>query len=164
MTRSTDFAAGAWRISRRLTVFALGLALISLAQQGSSAGVYRWVDDQGKVHYGDRPPSKDKARPIEMESAPAPAPDDHERRARTRRLLDAMESERDREKKQAAQAKAEKTRRERNCEVARRHVTLYQRANKISRVGADGNRIYLSDEERDQALTHARSQVDSWCK
>lgn len=164
MTRSSDIAAGAWRISRRLAVFALGLALISLAQQGSSAGVYRWVDDQGKVHYGDRPPSKDKATPIELESAPAPAPDDHERKAKTQRLLDAMESERNREKEQAAQARAVKARRERNCEVARRHVTLYQRANKISRVGADGERTYLSDEERDQALTHARSLVDRWCK
>ncbi|MDX1528801.1 MAG: DUF4124 domain-containing protein [Gammaproteobacteria bacterium] len=164
MTRSTDSAARASRFLRRLAVVALGLALISLAQQGSSAGVYRWVDDQGKVHYGDRPPSKDKARSIEIESAPAPAPDDHERRAKTRRLLDAMESERNREKEQAAQAKAEQARRERNCEVARRHVTLYQRANKISRVGAEGKRTYLSDEERNQALIHAQSLVDRWCK
>ncbi len=164
MTRSTDIAAGASRTLRRLAVFALGVALMALAHQGLSAGVYRWVDDQGKVHYGDRPPSKDKAKSIEVESAPAPEPDDGERRAKTRRLLDAMESERNREKEQAAQDKAEKARRERNCEVARRHVTLYQRANKISRVGADGERTYLSDEERDQALTHARSLVDRWCK
>lgn len=149
---------------RRLPVFVLGVALMALAHQGVSAGVYRWVDDEGKVHYGDRPPGKDKATPIELESAPAPDPDDDERRAKTRRLLDAMESKRDRENEQAAQAKADKARRERNCEIARRHVTLYQRANQISRVGADGERTYLSDEERDQALTHARSLVDRWCK
>lgn len=164
MTCSTDIAAGASRFLRRLPVFALGVALMALAHQGVSAGVYRWVDDEGKVHYGDRPPGKDKATPIELESAPAPAPDDDERRAKTRRLLDAMESKRDRENEQAAQAKADKARRERNCEIARRHVTLYQRANQISRVGADGERTYLSDEERDQALTHARSLVDRWCK
>ncbi len=163
MTCFSDIADGASRFLRSLPVFALVVALIALAQQGLSAGVYRWVDDQGKVHYGDRPPSEDKAKPIELESAPVPEPDDDERRAKTRRLLDAMESERNREKEQAAQAKAEKARRERNCQVARRHVALYQRANKISRVGAEGERTYLSDEERDQALTHARSLVDRWC-
>ena len=135
---------------------------MALAHQGSSAGAYRWVDDQGKVRYGDRTPSKDEAKPIEVESAPAP--DDDGRRVKSRRLTAAVESNRNREKAQAAQTEAEIARREHSCEVARHHVALYQRVNKIFRVGADGGKKYLSAEERDQALTHARSLVNRWCK
>ena len=129
-----------------------------------NAGAYRWVDEQGKVHYGDRPPSKNKATPVELRPAPPPGRDDGERRAKTRRLLDALESERKREKQQAAKAEAEKAHGERNCKTARRRVALFQRAGKISRAGPDGERTYLSDEERDQALAHARSLVARWCK
>jgi hypothetical protein len=37
---------------------ALSLALIlATASAGAAAQAYRWVDENGKVHYGDRPPS-----------------------------------------------------------------------------------------------------------
>ena len=32
------------------------LALAALLATGAQAQYYRWVDEQGKVHYGDRPP------------------------------------------------------------------------------------------------------------
>ncbi len=149
---------------KRLAILALGAALVIYLEAGLAAGVYRWVDEQGKVHYGDRPPKKEASTPIEIESAPVPAPDDDERRRKTRRLLEAIESERDRNKQEEAQAKADKARQETNCRSARRRVELFQRANNISRRGPDGERTYLDEKEREQALAQARSLVDRWCK
>src|SRR3990172_2259568 len=41
---------------------ALSLALIlATASAGAAAQAYRWVDEKGKVHYGDRPPSTARA-------------------------------------------------------------------------------------------------------
>jgi hypothetical protein len=40
---------------RRLAGIAAGW-LIALACQASASGIYQWRDDQGKLHFGDRPP------------------------------------------------------------------------------------------------------------
>ncbi len=152
------------RCCRQRLALAVGIISMTIFQAGFAAGVYRWVDGHGKVHYGDRPPSNEESTRIEVKSAPEPVPEDRQRRMRTRRLLDALESERDREKQEAVQAKAEKARQESNCQTARRQVALYQRANNISRPGPDGERSYLSDEERSQVLARARVRVDQWCK
>lgn len=148
----------------RFLALALGIAALTAVGPGLAAGVYRWVDEGGDVHYGDRPPGKEGAMRIEIEAAPAPAPEDARRRAKTQRLLDALQSERNRQQAEAAQANADKARRERNCQAARRRVALYQRANNVSRRGSDGERVYLSDEERAQALAQARTIVGQWCR
>jgi murein DD-endopeptidase MepM/ murein hydrolase activator NlpD len=45
------------RMSRRLPTFAVAVLLALLSLGAMAAGqVYRWVDQQGRVHYGDRPP------------------------------------------------------------------------------------------------------------
>jgi hypothetical protein len=149
---------------RQLLALALGIASMAVLQARLAAGVYRWLGEDGKVHYGDKPPSTEESTPVEIESAPAPPPDDGERRVKTQRLLDALESEREREKHEAAQARAEKARQQGNCQSARRQLGLCQRANSIFRPGPEGERIYLSDEERGQALARARALIREWCK
>ena len=71
------------------------------------AEVYRWVDPDGQVHYGERPPPQG-ARKIELpeasESSPQPDREAAERRARQQRLLDAYEHERGRKLAAAADA------------------------------------------------------------
>jgi len=142
----------------------LGLTVFTVAQAVLAAGVYRWVDEQGKVHYGDRPPGEANFAPVEIEAAPTPAPENERRKAKTQRLLDALESERAQAQAKAAQAEAEQARKARNCEAARRQVAFYERANSLFRRGPDGKRLYLSDEERARTQSQARSLVDKWCK
>jgi Domain of unknown function (DUF4124) len=43
---------------------ALALAML-LAAVAAHARVYPWIDEQGKVLYGERPPAGAKARPVE---------------------------------------------------------------------------------------------------
>lgn len=163
MAKIEAITSGESRYRHRLSALALGVALITAFETTLADGVYRWVDEQGEVHYGDRLPSAEESTRLKIKSAPVPAPGDDERRARTRRLLDAFESERERNKQKAAQAKAEKVRREQNCQSARRQVTLVERANGMFVRGPDGKRSYLNDKERDLALERARGLVDRWC-
>jgi glutaredoxin len=48
-------------IPRLLLLLPLTLAL---AGQPACAQPYKWVDAQGRTHYGDRPPAEAKARPV----------------------------------------------------------------------------------------------------
>jgi hypothetical protein len=38
----------------------LSLALLLITSPGHAQGVYKWVDAQGKTHYGEQPPANDK--------------------------------------------------------------------------------------------------------
>jgi uncharacterized protein DUF4124 len=46
------------------------LALL-LGTPVTAGGLYKWVDDQGGVHYSDKPPEKGKARELEVPPSPS---------------------------------------------------------------------------------------------
>lgn len=49
-----------------LTRLFLLLCLLSLSVLPVSAEIYRWVDAEGRVVYGDDPPAKSKAKPVNL--------------------------------------------------------------------------------------------------
>lgn len=128
-----------------------------------AGGVYKWVDEHGKVHYGDRPPAAAAATEVEIEDGQAPTATDTERRDKTRRLLDAIESERKQEQQAADRERARSAQRERNCAISKRRVEILQRANSVSVTGDDGKRKYLDDQARAAALVRAKQLVREWC-
>lgn len=46
--------------------YALALALLLTGSHAESGEVYRWVDEAGTVHFGDRPPQTAQSQRIEM--------------------------------------------------------------------------------------------------
>lgn len=142
------------------TVLAVGLLTVSTAYPD---GVYKWVDGNGNVHYGDRPPATAAPTEVEIEKSPVPTATDERRREKTRRLLDAMESERERKKEARARELAQSAKRKRNCAIAKRRVEILQRGNSIAVTGKNGERTYLDDEARANALARARELVRQWC-
>src|SRR5204863_2929651 len=63
-------------------LFAVSLVLLAAAMNVNAADVYRWVDENGGVHYGDKVPDamKQKAQPVDVAGGPTrdadrPAPE-----------------------------------------------------------------------------------------
>ena len=140
--------------------------------------VYKWVDAGGKIHYSDQPPP-DGATPQGTLRTPKPAAappvaadgeggaavspipktaaeQDMEFR---KRRLEAAEAETKRQ--QEAQAAEEK---KRNCAQARNRLAAFEAGGRISKYGAGGEVIYLSDEEIAREAGEARKVAESWCK
>ena len=72
------------------------IALIVLLFSTSlSAEVFRWVDENGKVHFGDRPPMGQKTETLDLPKGPdqsqAPLVSDEERKLRQRKLVKMLE-------------------------------------------------------------------------
>lgn len=42
---------------------------------GVSAEIYKWLDEQGRVHFGDRPPAEKKQEPVQLEINTYSAPE-----------------------------------------------------------------------------------------
>jgi len=134
----------------------------------ASAVVYKWVDAQGKLQYGDRPPDGVHAEVVEMlgnhaarsvQSRPAefPAnstsPPKSPARAPTTQDVSAQQAVAD----DVAQA------RDKQCADAQaRYKTLIE-GRKLYKAGADGEREYLTSAEIDSERLNAKRDVDSIC-
>jgi hypothetical protein len=141
------------------------LLLLVWTTSASAAGVYKWVDEQGRVHYGERPPARAQAQEIEVRQAPPPLPaeDEAARRDNQQRLLRAFEEEREQKKAQKQKSQEEEAKRERQCAVARDRVRRYETVARVYDLDNQGNRRILSDEERAATEAQARQEVARWC-
>ena len=141
---------------KRLLVLAALLAWSGMA----SAVVYKWVDAQGKVQYGDRPPDGVKAEVVELlvpHSNPAPA-----RAAPVSSGPDKQQpSVTDAEKAKVAQD-VQQTRDKQCTEAQERYKKLIE-GRRLYKEGANGEREYLSSEQIDQERLNARRDIDQTC-
>ncbi|OGS92614.1 MAG: hypothetical protein A2Z95_07220 [Gallionellales bacterium GWA2_60_18] len=149
--------------------------LMLLYSAGSFAALNKWVDGKGKVHYSDQePPANVKAqilRPTVTEEAPAetgaateettPAETmtDAEREAESRR----QQLEKEAADKKAAQEKAKADARKLNCEVSQQNLRTMQSDLRLSEINAEGERVYLSDEQRRQKIEKIKQNIEEYC-
>ncbi len=141
--------------------------LIALLSAATVAGaeIHRWVDADGAVHFGERPPPGVESQQMELErNAPKPDPELAESRRRQERLMRVMDEEqreRDAVREQERQRKAA-TRR--NCEIARRHLEGQRTAGYLYEEMPNGERRILSDAERAASTARAEAEVAKWCR
>ena len=145
---------------RAPSVIALGLLLLC----GASARgeIYKCADATGAVQFSDRPCSGVSTY-IGKKTAPPPAQEPDEQLQKTRRLLDAMQQEREQAKREQAQQKAAAEKRKHECLNARDDLRNITQAGHLYRLDEEGNRVILSDEERNRATEAARARVAQWC-
>ena len=51
---------------QRFPLVALLLFFTALSSANTSAEIYKWVDENGKVHFGDAPPTSKKAQSVDL--------------------------------------------------------------------------------------------------
>ncbi len=138
--------------------------VLTLASAFATAEVYKWVDADGNVHYGDRPPAAGvDARSMPPPPAPAEDADQEQRSLKQRRLLEAFEAERAERDRAEADAAAAKAQRTQKCERARRQLAVLERANIVYTTDESGARAYMSDGERREIATNARVWIGKNC-
>ncbi|WP_127474729.1 DUF4124 domain-containing protein [Sulfurivermis fontis] len=146
----------------RLTLLLMSVCLAP----AFAAGVYKWVDEQGQVHFGERPPARAQAQELQLKvlpAAPAATPTEAERRDNEQRLLRAFEEERELKKAQEEQSRKEQAQRERNCILARDRLRRYRSAGSLYNLDQQGNRVTLGENERAAAEQRAEQDVARWC-
>ncbi len=147
----------------------LGASLLASAA-ALAGGVYKWVDENGKTHYGDRPPASTSSQSVKVKpsTSTGQAPlSEAERAARRRQLLftfEAERAERANKRAQEKQALAKKREHRRRCAFARDDINQLKRASSIYNYDDQGNRRYLSDEQRDAYIKRYEAKVKKSCK
>ncbi|MBI4808177.1 MAG: DUF4124 domain-containing protein [Nitrosomonadales bacterium] len=145
-----------------LTIIAL--ALIGL---NAHAGLNKWVDAEGKVHYSDTPPPEVKTESVRNISGKGQveAPASYSPKSIAEREADLRKSKL--EKEESAQKKslqdAEMGTKKRNCENARHNERAIEEGSRISTYDEKGERTYLDDDARAQRLEEARKAIAANC-
>lgn len=144
-----------------LVIAALCIPLAAAAQQ------YKWVDKNGRVRYGDVPPPGVKATPLRAPAGPAtppagakggpltPAQQEAEFR---KRQIEAAKG-REKAEKEAEQARVKQE----NCQNAQANLRMLESGQRIARVDAKGERVFLDDDQRKAEADRARKAVSDWC-
>jgi len=142
---------------KRVLLCAALLAWSTLA----SAVVYKWVDAQGKIQYGDRPPDGVHAEVVEglgaHNSRPntSPAPSSA---STANGPAAAVPSE-----TKKAVANDVSTTREKQCTEAQERYKKLIEGRHIYKTGDNGERVYLSSQEIDQERLSAKQDIDDTC-
>lgn len=138
------------------------MVLLGLLAAPAAAEIYKCTDANGTTRYTDTPCGETPTA-LKKHAAPPVSASPDARMQKTRRLLDAMEAERNQEKQAAAEQKAEKERRQKNCNNARDRYRAYIEAGSLYDLDENGNRVVLSDEQRTRSTERARAEVERWC-
>lgn len=156
----------------RKTLFAL---ILLAAPLSSHAGLYKWEDSSGKVHYSDVPPPDAKTTPIgrskgKTTEAPATQNPATQNKTTPKSLTDKeLEFNKRRQEAKESASKAEKEaaaakEKQENCTRAQATLRSLQEGNRMSTTNEKGEHIVIDDDTRQRETERARKDVDSWCK
>lgn len=140
------------------------LAILLPPAGAISAEVYKWTDESGRVHYGDKPPDEGAVQ-VEIREDPPPEHDMEERRQKRRRLLEIFNEDRRREKEERETARREEEKRSKRCAEARKRLEKIINASFLYEKTDDPrNPRVLTEEERSAETERLRRQVEKWCR
>lgn len=143
------------------------IAAAALFSLNAQAGLNKWVDAQGNVHYSDTPPQNVKTQsvPNVAGTGQAAAPATYSSKSYVEREAELKKSKQEKaeanEKK--AQQEAQTEEKKRNCTGAQQNLRMLEEGTRIVTYDANGEKTYLDDAAREQRLNEARKAVSNYC-
>ncbi len=146
----------------------LGCAVMALTFAGGATAneIYRWVDAEGNVHYGDRPSGAPTEQRLQLSYARTDGS------AVEKRVQDRLDAQSAQAEAQAEQAKAEQeaaeeaeiaAEQQRACESARERLETYRSSRRLYKADENGERVYLDEEQRAAASRRIEEQIAEYC-
>lgn len=139
-------------------------AFLILTAASANAELNKWVDQQGKVHYSDRPPAGVEATELRAAPAPAnataPSKSYAEREAELRKARQSQAETAENAAREQSRTDIEKS----NCNAAQQALRSLQQAGRIVEYDERGERSFLGDNERQQRIAEAQANIERSCK
>ena len=130
---------------------------------GLKAEIYKWVDDQGDTHYGDKPVKDSQEINVDTDKKGHITPAKH-REEKRRNLLETYDDDNARRAEKDAKNKKKKDDLKRRCERTKDQLRRYERARYIYDYDKDGNKIILSDDQRAKDTNSLRQSIKKNCE
>ncbi len=148
----------------RKTVLIGSMAL--LAGAASASDIYKHVDADGNISYGDRPSGAPAEQRVNVVSRATTSAQVQASVDRTLALEEQSELRREeREAKKAAQREQAQAAADRasKCSDYRQKMLRYSESRRLYRVDENGERVFLDDSEREKETQHMQGLINEFC-
>lgn len=150
------------------TLILAAVAASLVAGSAIASDIYRYTDEDGNVHYVDRPSGADTEQRVAIASKRSTSSASTSRSAQPQSNAAATaeqtaEAEQPAARKTRAEKIAEQKEREERCQSFRAKLETMVTSRRLYREGEDGERDYLSDAEIDEARAKAQELVEENC-
>lgn len=129
------------------------------------AELYKWTDGEGRVHYSDQPPT------VNVQTLRHDSAGQSETTSEATQSLNAKDQDFQKRRKEAedARAKGEKEAeqarvKQENCARARNNLSTLQNTPRVYTTNAAGQRSYMDDAARAEALASSQKAVSDFCE
>lgn len=142
--------------------------MLTLAVSGVAvaADIYKWVDEDGNVHYGDKPVSNGSER-VAIESRPtdrARVQSQYQAAAQARAENRDARAQADEEGRKAEEElRAQADERRQKCEASRATMQKFVTSRRIYTQDESGERVYMDDAQMQAARERVENDINEYC-
>ena len=145
------------------------LLILLLSSTHAFPALYKWVDSNNQTHYSEEPPVNKKARLLPSRSAAsdaaaASAPAAPKTIMERAAALNKAQATKSATAEEAAKKQAYDDALKSNCDGARRNLAALKDGIRLVEMDANGERSFLSDEQREQRTVKAQQDIEENCK
>ena len=130
-----------------------------------NAGIYKWTDENGNVHFGDKPLDSSSATELKIDvSRKTGVTNSSGNKSEREYLLKKIEEEKQEEAKARSKRLAKKKERRSKCNALKSNYQAHIQSNRSYRMSPDGERTYLSDAERTARNNMLKKSISKYCR
>ncbi|PAV24692.1 uncharacterized protein DUF4124 [Tamilnaduibacter salinus] len=144
---------------RKETILALTLCLFPTL---AAAEVYQWTDENGRTHFGDRPPQSQSSKSVSINTA-EPVGTDRDRQEKLNQFLEERREAREAEREERRQAEAEAAKQAKRCKKLSGYIKHQKSVSRFYRITENGEREYLSEEKAQALRERNRARYEKEC-
>lgn len=130
------------------------------------AEVYRWTDEDGRVHFGDRPPSASQSTEkvnIQVPTAPTEGMS-FERRQRQQEMLENWNAERQERNEKRQAAREDKRKKDALCQQLLGEKREAERSTHVYSLDENGERVYYDEKKAEEYLKNIVKRYKETCQ
>ncbi len=147
-------------------VLSFAVMAMTIASGAMANEIYKWTDDDGNVHYEDRPTGAASEERVDITYRRT---DGGALQKRVQARVDAQTAREEAnsvaaaEEQEAADNAAAADARKEKCTRSRARLESYLQSRRLYRTDANGERVYLDDAQRQEARQKAEEQITQFC-
>jgi hypothetical protein len=142
--------------------FLVFIGVAGFVSVASAGEVYRWVDSNGKVQYGDEPAPGSET--VTIQAAPPADTSYIERLNKQKKLSEATTLEKEQLSKDKTQQLTKTKEMETKCQEVKEQLRVLDLKRPVYVTGEKGGRAYLSDADRTAKVEEYRELAQKYCK
>jgi hypothetical protein len=148
----------------RKTMIMFTTAALAFSGAALSGDIYKWTDEDGNVHYEDRPTGAD----VELVAFTSSTDNSAVRASINARHANEaaradQRSKRDEDNQAAAEKQLAAAERVEKCEESRTRMETYLTSRRLYKEGDAGERVYLDDDQIMDARADAQEDIQKYC-